>query len=53
MRAIICELMIHLYIDQEPRRIEIIPDLCKPLKTDSNETTDSVASQASENIVDG
>lgn len=35
IRAIICNLLNKLYIDQEPRRIQLYPELCKIVKTGS------------------
>lgn len=29
MKAKICKLLMKLYIDQEPRRTQILPELCK------------------------
>lgn len=33
MRAIICKLLNKVYIDQEPRREIIFPELCKVVRT--------------------
>lgn len=38
IKAKICKLVTKLYIDQEPRRIQILPELCKIVNV-SNEAT--------------
>ena len=35
MRAIICRLLNKMYVDQEPRRVVVLPGLCKILSRDS------------------
>jgi hypothetical protein len=34
LRAIICNMLNRLYVDQEPRRLFIWPELCKVVRTD-------------------
>ena len=36
MRSNICQLLLKLYVDQEPRRLQKWPELCKVVKVDDN-----------------
>jgi hypothetical protein len=35
LRSIICNMLLRLYVDQEPRRLIIWPELCKVVRTDN------------------
>lgn len=37
MKAKLCKLLMKLYIDQEPRRTQILPELCKVVHVSENE----------------
>jgi hypothetical protein len=47
LRSIICNMLTRLYVDQEPRRIMVWPELCKVVRTD-NHTGDLNITQFSE-----
>lgn len=44
MKAKLCKLLMKLYIDQEPRRTQILPELCKVVHVSEQEVLGGISS---------